>query len=179
MSIARTRVKATRLAMLLGVVCASGVVDAADAVPDPCTLLSDAEAATALGQKVEQKSLNRLPGGMILSGPSCSWRGKASNFIVGLETRETLTKFTAANPNALNTVSPLEFFRILRKNLEPAIVDLPSVGDQAFWEKTNKALDFMKHGVKVRVEINRHDAWGTSDDMASARALALVVASKL
>ena len=147
----------------------------ASSTPDPCVLLSDGDAAALLGQAIKSKKPSNLRPGL-----TCTWRGATSNLVVAVETEETFKAFNAAHPDVHPIdLPPLERMRRLRKMQGANAVDVPGVGEEAFWDKTGRQLWFVKHGRGVIINIDRHNAYGMADDLEGAKAAALKVAPKL
>jgi hypothetical protein len=148
---------------------------AAPAMPDPCALLSDGEVATLLGQPTKSKTPSNLRPGL-----TCTWRGPKSNLVVAIETEETFKAWNAAHPDVHPIdLPPPERMRRFRKTLGSNAIDLPGVGDEAFWDKSARQLWLIKHGRGVIINIDRHNAYGMADDVEGAKAAALKIAPKI
>jgi hypothetical protein len=142
---------------------------------DPCAILSDADVAAVLGQPVKSKKPNNLG-----PGPKCMWRGAKSNLMVGIETEESFKAFNAAHPEVHPIdLPPLERMKSFRKMLRANAVDVPGLGEEAFWDKSGKQLWFVKKGRGVIINIDRHNAFGMADDLEGAKAAAMKIAPKL
>jgi hypothetical protein len=169
--------KGAVVCILASTVLSSAYAVAGQSAPaiDPCAILSDADVAAVLGQPVKSKKQSNLG-----PGPKCMWRGASSNLMVGIETEESFKAFNAAHPEVRPIdLPPLERMRSFRKTLRANAVDVQGLGEEAFWDKSNKQLWFIKKGRGVIVNIDRHNAFGMADDLEGAKAAALRIAPKL
>jgi hypothetical protein len=148
---------------------------AAAATPDPCGLLGDGDVAAVLGEAPKSRTPSQMRPGL-----TCTWRGPKSNLAVVVETEETFKAFNAAHPNVYPIdLPPRDRMRRFRKQLGANAVDVPGVGEEAFWDKNGRQLWFFKKDRNVIINIDRHTAYGMGDDLPGAKAVALKLAPKI
>jgi hypothetical protein len=139
--------------LLLSVVLALTFVPAAAAgLPNPCTLLTNAEVATAFGAKVQSRV-----GESHRFGRSCAWEGVP------------LGSFTSAHASLRVDIAHVSRAQFL-KNAKKAknAVPVHGIGDLAYAQYiAGQSLTVWRHGIWLSLDLT-----GVSSPLASAKALA-------
>src|SRR6266702_8996691 len=125
---------------------------ASAALPDPCTLLTNAEVATAFGSKVQSRA-----GENHRFGRSCAWEGVP------------LGSFTSAHASLRVDIAHVSRAQCLKhaKKAKNA-VPVHGIGDLAYSQYVaGQSLTVWRHGIWLSLDLT-----GVSSPLASAKALA-------
>jgi hypothetical protein len=125
---------------------------ASAAVPNPCTLLTNTEVATAFGSKIQSRA-----GESDRFGRSCTWDGVP------------LGSFTSAHATLrvdIARINKAQFLRNAKKAKNAVPVD--GVGDLAYSQyMAGQSLTVWRHGIWLNLDLT-----GVPSPLASAKALA-------
>ena len=139
--------------LLLSAVIALAFAPTATAVlPNPCTLLTNAEVATAFGSKIQSRA-----GESYRFGRSCAWEGVP------------LGSFTSAHASLRVDIAQVTRAQFL-KNAKKAknAVPVHGIGDLAYSQYVaGQSLTVWRHGIWLSLDLT-----GVSSPLASAKALA-------
>jgi len=149
------------------------------AVPDPCSLLTPAEASAFLGGPAKSS----LDQDAKSNNVACTWTSGSAFVKVRMETDDILAACAKAHPgsNVLQTAGAS--FAEVKKGGRPSVhldvVAVTGVGQDAVWVKNLGELWVLKGKKLVVVTVNHKLLFAPADDLPGAKAVAAKVVPKL